>query len=902
MKFYYFSGTHWDREWYQPRQVYRKRLLTLTRRVLNLLEQLPEYRHFVFDGQTIVLDDVVEIHPEWKPRIVNAISEGRLKVGPWYVMPDEFLVSGEALIRNLLIGRAVAQEYGASPWPVGYVCDIFGHMAQLPQLLAGFGLKGAVVWRGIASTVPSRFYWVSPDGTRCRTIHLTPRNGYAQFTLDVRGGIDRSPDEQEFRERLRKFVTQDAAYWDNVFVFSDAVDHSCPPEDPAQMLRWISKEYPDAELIQTDYLDFFEREFGPEVSTTLEGELIHPADVDGNWQISGTISSRSDIKRANDLCSNRLELLVEPILAERAAAGDTNELGLLNYLWKEFVKNHAHDSICGCSIDSVHQLMLGRFGEVLDGARAVIDDQIQLDKERLTGIKLEKQSREPADEVAPDGRYLLRIHNPLPFDTDQAAEYELRFPAALPYVKRQAEPFGYEFVNSFRLLDEAGEEIPYQIVSIRRNQNRQFQWNQFHRYDIYRVVFRTKLRAAGWTTIRVEPSLKFVRSYQTMLTSQKCATNGILKLDFHSDGTFDVTDLRSGRKYPNWNEFRFDREIGDGWNHVEPIGNTSLLSTSASSLRVTLNGPERTSFEITRRYQLPASLQYEGGLGENYVGIRESENLAEVVVRTTVTMDRASEQLGLHFEIENHAGDFRLQLIAPTGIPGKYFSGQNFAILERKAGRELGNTTEGGFEQEFIEKNVSGLIGKRDTSGGLAFLLSAGIHEAGAIDNDACELVITLLRSFRRTIYKEGEPDGLLQGKSEFDCACCFFEAEMENSELMKALQIIRAETPVYLLKDQDLQPVKDESFCRIEGNLSFSALKPAADQKPGHIVLRLVNLSSEPARGKITFARKFREARFCRLDETPISAASSDNSGSSIIVEAAPWEIKTLMFQFAGL
>ncbi len=152
MRFYYFSATHWDREWYQSRQVYRKRLLTLTRRVLDLLEQQPEYRHFIFDGQTVVLDDVAEVHPEWRPRLATAISGGRLKVGPWYVMPDEFLVSGEALIRNLQIGRAVAEEYGSAPWPVGYVCDIFGHMAQLPQLFAGFGLKGAVVWRGLAST------------------------------------------------------------------------------------------------------------------------------------------------------------------------------------------------------------------------------------------------------------------------------------------------------------------------------------------------------------------------------------------------------------------------------------------------------------------------------------------------------------------------------------------------------------------------------------------------------------------------------------------------------------------------------------------------------------------------------------------------------------------------------
>lgn len=900
MRFYYFSATHWDREWYQPRQVYRKRLLTLTRRVLDLLEQQPEYRHFIFDGQTVVLDDIAEVHPEWKPRLTAAISGGRLKVGPWYVMPDEFLVSGEALIRNLQIGRTVAEEYGSAPWPVGYVCDIFGHMAQLPQLFAGFGLKGAVVWRGLASTEPARFLWESPDGTRIRTIHLMPRNGYGQFTLDVRGGTDRSPEGGEFRERLRQCVEQDTAYWGKeAFLLSDGLDHSCPPEDPVQMLRWIAEEYPDAELVQTDCLDLFEREFGPEVSTVLRGELIHPADINGNWQISGTVSSRSDVKRANDLCSNRLELLVEPLLAERAAAGETGDLGLLHYLWKELVKNHAHDSICGCSIDSVHRRMLGRFGEVFDGARAIVDDQIQLDRERLTGVRLEKQSGDPADEVAPDGRYLLRLRNPLPFDVDRTAEYEIRFPAAAPYVKRQAEPFGYEFVNSFQLRDEAGELVPYQIVSIRRNQMRQFQWNVFRRYDVYRVTFRTKLRAAGWTTLRLEPSPDFVRSYRTMRTSQRSATNGILQLDFHPAGTFDVIDLRSGRSFRNWNEFRFDREIGDGWNHVEPVGSAALLCSSESSLRVTLDGPERTMFEITRRYHLPASLRYEGGLGENYVGIREAEESAEVILRTTVTLDRDSDQLGLRFAVENHAEDFRLQLIAPTGIPGNCFAGQNFAILNRKAGRELGDATEGGFEREFIEKNVSGLIGKRDASGGVALLFAAGIHEAGAIDNAAGELVVTLLRAFRRTVNTDGEMEGQQSGRSEFLCAARFFGAGTDDAELWKAVQILRAETPVHLLKAEEARPFADESFCRIDGKLNFSALKPAADREPGSVVLRLVNLSPEPRRGSVTVAKKLRAAEFCRLDETPVKGVEATDGGHTVPVEASPWEIVTLRLRF---
>ena len=148
MKFYYFNSTHWDREWYQPYQEFRKYLVDAARELLRIFDTEPEFRRFTFDGQTIVLEDITEIRPDWRPKLEELIRSGRLNVGPWYVMPDEFLVSGEAMIRNLQAGRRIAAEYGARAWPVGYACDIFGHIAQLPQIFAGFGFEGAVVWRG----------------------------------------------------------------------------------------------------------------------------------------------------------------------------------------------------------------------------------------------------------------------------------------------------------------------------------------------------------------------------------------------------------------------------------------------------------------------------------------------------------------------------------------------------------------------------------------------------------------------------------------------------------------------------------------------------------------------------------------------------------------------------------
>src|SRR5437763_136072 len=125
------SHTHWDREWYLTREQFRLRLVALVDRLLDLLDNEPAYKYFHLDGQTIVLEDYLEIRPEQHARLRRAIASGRILIGPWYVMPDEFLVSGESIVRNLARGHRIAREF-ASPMPVGYLPDVFGHVAQMP--------------------------------------------------------------------------------------------------------------------------------------------------------------------------------------------------------------------------------------------------------------------------------------------------------------------------------------------------------------------------------------------------------------------------------------------------------------------------------------------------------------------------------------------------------------------------------------------------------------------------------------------------------------------------------------------------------------------------------------------------------------------------------------------------
>src|SRR3712207_4560163 len=142
--------THWDREWYSPFQTFRLRLVDLLDDFLPALENDLSYARFLLDGQMAVVDDYLEVRPEAEPALRRLAATGRVAMGPWYTLPDEFLVSGETHVRNLQLGLERAAAFGGA-MDVGYLPDMFGHLAQMPQLLSQFGFGHAVVWRGVPS-------------------------------------------------------------------------------------------------------------------------------------------------------------------------------------------------------------------------------------------------------------------------------------------------------------------------------------------------------------------------------------------------------------------------------------------------------------------------------------------------------------------------------------------------------------------------------------------------------------------------------------------------------------------------------------------------------------------------------------------------------------------------------
>ncbi|MBK7496212.1 MAG: hypothetical protein IPI28_12780 [Candidatus Omnitrophica bacterium] len=203
-KVHFVVSTHWDREWYESFQGFRVRLVNMLDELLEVMEKDPRFKYFQTDGQSIVLEDYLEIRPERAAKVRALVEEGRLETGPWYVLPDEFLVSGESLIRNIQEGIRVADGFGRSS-RAGFVCDIFGHNSQIPQILSGFGIHSFFMWRGMNEKVCSAdFRWRSPDGSEVLVHRFGPMWGYCDYDFRVRKAnkIDAHPSHEELVQGL----------------------------------------------------------------------------------------------------------------------------------------------------------------------------------------------------------------------------------------------------------------------------------------------------------------------------------------------------------------------------------------------------------------------------------------------------------------------------------------------------------------------------------------------------------------------------------------------------------------------------------------------------------------------------------------------------------------------------
>ena len=345
--------THWDREWYKSYQDFRLALVELIDTLIPLLERDASYPHFMLDGQMAVVDDYLEVRPEAEERLRALAAAGRLSMGPWYILMDEFLASGETIVRNLQMGMLRGAAFGGT-MDVGYLPDMFGHIAQMPQILRLAGFRDAVVWRGVPSEVTKNaFVWEAPDGSAVRAEYLPVGYGNgAALPDDAKALVTRTADHVQ---EVGDFLIGD-------LLCMNGSDHLMPQP-------WLGRVVAEANGLQDDFLfevtslqDYLQ-------GTTTDGLVVVRGELRSGFRanmLMGVTSNRVDVKRLGALAERELERRAEPLAAlfQPAEAYPARQLELA---WREMVRNSAHDSICACSVDDVVDAVLHRYAE----ARAI---------------------------------------------------------------------------------------------------------------------------------------------------------------------------------------------------------------------------------------------------------------------------------------------------------------------------------------------------------------------------------------------------------------------------------------------------------------------------------------------------------------------------------------------------
>lgn len=380
------SHTHWDREWYKTFQQFRLQLVHLVDNLLVILDQDPEYLHFMLDGQTIVLEDYLQMRMANLPLLQKHIQENRVLIGPWYILPDEFLVSPEATIRNLMIGKQICALFGQRMM-IGYIPDPFGHIGQMPQILNGFHMDTACLWRGVPKDFPTLLRWQAPDGSSVLLAHLY--DGYGNIAEWPASDPDQS--QMDLNTEANKLEPLNPT---SHFLLMRGTDHLEPrPELPEHIRYYNQHEASDRKALHSTlpaYLAAVSQELEENSVRlpSLSGELRDPQKA---HMLPGVLSARMWIKQRNHYSETLLERWVEPFStwAELLKRGDDaflpikqheksprlNDPGpIIHQTWKLLISNHPHDSICGCSIDETHADMVSRFDQV-DQVAEVLTNQ-----------------------------------------------------------------------------------------------------------------------------------------------------------------------------------------------------------------------------------------------------------------------------------------------------------------------------------------------------------------------------------------------------------------------------------------------------------------------------------------------------------------------------------------------
>ncbi|MBR3300511.1 MAG: alpha-mannosidase, partial [Clostridia bacterium] len=614
--------THWDREWRYPIWKNRSLLVDFMDNLLEVLKERPSYSQFLLDGQSVVIEDYLEIRPERRAEVEKYIKEGRITCGPWYTLPDLYPLDGECLVRNLLKGYRVAEQFGKA-MKIAYTSFGWGQTAQFPQIYAGFGIDFCITAKRLSDErcPEAEFMWESPDGTKILTSKLG-HEGRAQLFLTTvipakynvkndkdfhidwknsemvyhkaNAGEDNvdyfrfGEDAKFYPETIKENIEACIKGTDNTTVpevrfFPAGCDFSGCIEELDKIIAKANEEFDNYEFKHStleDYIKDFTEKVSIDKLRTIEGELRDgpSAATSGN-----ALSTRLYIKQANKKAQNLIINKAEPLSAVATMLGGKYEKGFLDKAWEYLLKSHCHDSINGVTQDKTADDNLTRINQAIEIADASADRSIS---DIIGNIDLSGYG---------DDDVLLVAVNTLPFPVSEIIKVAVDMPKD-------------EDAWDFIITDENGKEMKVQWISkesrIRIIHDLNSRPWPFH-VDTHTVYMESGvIPAGGFKVYKVETNRTFERSFicgpsyqRTTFGDEIAQANDILENEFikvtvNQNGTFDLTDKENNKTYKNLHCFEDTGEVGDYWINLPPNNNRTYVTTASNaSVWCENNGP-----------------------------------------------------------------------------------------------------------------------------------------------------------------------------------------------------------------------------------------------------------------------------------------------------------------------
>lgn len=829
---HFISHTHWDREWYMSFEAHRHQLIRFFDRLLDTLENEPEFRSFHLDGQAVMLEDYLEVRPQRRALLEKYIAEGRLAVGPWYILQDEYLVDGESNLRNMLYGIRTAASYGPVT-KIGYFPDAFGNISQAPQLLRGFGIDCAALGRGVcqypdharAGKEPnygkraSEIVWRSPDGSEIiGAVFLNWYNNGSEIPADPEQARSRIADIQKRCEN--------AATTPHLLAMNGC-DHQPVQRDIGAILAQLG-DYP-AELVHSNFVDYFDAirpykdRFG-----VFEGELDGDFS-NGLYTLANTASARIYLKQLNHRCETLLERHAEPLAALASVYADMPyPVDEMRFAWKSLLKNHPHDSICGCSVDEVHCSMVERF----KGVQA-LGDSMKADALRAVSDVLD------TSEI--NGERSVTVFNPNVQPVSASTSVTVDFPRDEQITAEELVLRDGDGVAAAAEIEDLGVVFAYNLPEDR--------FRQPYYVRRFRLAFTAEnVPALGWKTYALSREEKG-ETASDLRVYRRGMENRWLKVTLNSDGSVTVRDKKTRRSYIT-GIFEDTGDIGNEYIYVQSRDGKTVRSTEFSpKIRFLSASPVMARFSVKTCMRIPAGADLTAEnpweaiapYNDKTPGIRVGECCMEV--ENIVTLRAGMRRVEFETILNNNADNHRVRVLTTSNLVTDSVEADTpFDVVRRSIVPWEGwiNPTRSGKMQNFFrlsEKNAGVAVAGR------------GLCEYEVLRDDARTMALTL----HRGVHHLGDwgvfptPDAQCHGTLRVEYALLPFAGEREKHENAAAAFLYAAGELIAVGAAPHTGSMKaDGSLLGVKApaGIQFSALKQHEDRRS--VILRLYSIADE--------------------------------------------------------